>query len=296
MYGVKDSSIKIYVFKGEILNRIFVAKKPLFVSSNGYLGFLKRRDRIKKAGFSGILDPFACGTLVVAYGQYTRLFPFLPKNPKVYQATLWLGLESDSLDIENVKKIHHIQRFSEEYLEDLLKKFCGEISFVPPKYSAKKIDGKKAYELARAGQKVQLKEQIMEIFKIEFLNYSHPFLSFKVWVSEGSYIRSLGELIAKELGCMGGLSYLERLSEGGLVYENEKNLNPLEILGLPKILVEKNQRNILEEKVKNGKKITQEELKIHKDGKYIVQFEDFFSIISKQEREIQYLANRIPLC
>ena len=76
----------------------------------------------------------------------------------------------------------------------------------------------------------------------------------------------------------------------------KKNLNPLEILGLPKILIEKNQRNILEEKVKNGKKITQEELKIHKDGKYIVQFEDFFSIISKQEREIQYLANRIPLC
>ena len=153
MYGVKDSSIKIYVFKGEILNRIFVAKKPLFVSSNGYLGFLKRRDKIKKAGFSGILDPFACGTLVVAYGQYTRLFPFLPKNPKVYQATLWLGLESDSLDIENVKKIHHIQRFSEEYLEDLLKSFVVKFLLFLQNIVPKRLMAKKLMSLQELGKK-----------------------------------------------------------------------------------------------------------------------------------------------
>ncbi|EES89542.1 tRNA pseudouridine(55) synthase TruB [Helicobacter canadensis] len=277
-----------------ILDGIFVAKKPLFVSSNGYLGFLKRRDGAKKAGFSGILDPFACGVLVVAYGQYTRLFPFLKKTPKVYQATLWLGLESDSLDIENIQRIHQVKIFSKEYLKEVLQKFCGKIGFIPPKYSAKKINGKKAYELARAGKEVVLKEQTMEIFKIEFLNYSHPFLSFKVWVSEGSYIRSLGEMIARELGCLGGLSYLERLSEGGLHYEDEKLLNPLEILDLPKVLAINN--GVLKEKVQNGKQITQDELQITKDGKYIVQFEDFFSIISNQENKIQYLANRIPLC
>ncbi|MCI2236006.1 tRNA pseudouridine(55) synthase TruB [Helicobacter sp. CaF467b] len=277
-----------------VLNGIFVAKKPLFVSSNGYLGFLKRRDGVKKAGFSGILDPFACGVLVVAYGQYTRLFPFLKKTPKVYQATLWLGLESDSLDLENIQKIHQTKVFSEDHLKEVLQKFCGKICFIPPKYSAKKINGQKAYELARAGKEVLLKEQTMEIFRIEFLNYSHPFLSFKVWVSEGSYIRTLGEMIAKELDCLGGLSYLERLSEGGLCYEGEKLLDPLEILELPKVLGINNKD--LKEKVKNGKKITQDELQIAKDGKYIVQFEEFFSIISNQENKIEYLANRIPLC
>ena len=95
------------------MNCIFVAKKPLFISSNAYLSQLKRRDKVRKAGFSGILDPFACGTLIVAYGGYTRLFKFLDKNPKVYQATLWLGLESDTLDIEGIKKIHSIQKFKE---------------------------------------------------------------------------------------------------------------------------------------------------------------------------------------
>lgn len=274
------------------MNCIFVAKKPLFISSNTYLSQLKKRDNVKKAGFSGILDPFACGTLIIAYGGHTRLFQFLDKNPKVYQATLWLGLESDTLDIEGIKKIHNIKRFKEERLESLLQSFCGKVSFIPPKYSAKKINGKKAYEIARAGGKVVLKAQEMEVFKIEFLNYSHPFLSFKVWVSEGSYIRSLGELIARRLDCFGSLSYLERLSEGGLVYQNEKKLNPLDILPFPIIKCQEN----FKEAVFNGKRISKEDLKIYKEGKYIVKFEDFFSIILYQEKNIEYLVNRIPLC
>ena len=196
------------------------------------------------------------------------------------------------MDIEGIKKIHSIQKFKEEKLKSLLQSFCGKVSFIPPKYSAKKINGKKAYEIARAGGEVVLKNQEMEVFNIEFLNYCHPFLSFKVWVSEGSYIRSLGELIARELNCFGSLSYLERLSEGGLVYQNEKRLNPLDILPLPVIKCQQN----LKEIVFNGKKISKEDLKIYKEGKYIVKFEEFFSIISYQEKKIEYLANRIPLC
>ncbi|WP_104721998.1 tRNA pseudouridine(55) synthase TruB [Helicobacter mesocricetorum] len=271
---------------------IFVAKKPLFISSNAYLSQLKRRDKVKRAGFSGILDPFACGTLIIAYGGYTRLFRFLEKNPKVYQATLWLGLESDTLDIEGIKEIYNVQKFKEEQLESLLQCFCGKVSFVPPKYSAKKINGKKAYEIARKGGEVALKSQEMEIFKIEFLNYRHPFLSFKVWVSEGSYIRSLGELIARELNCFGSLSYLERLSEGGLVFQNEAKLNPLDILPFPIIECQEN----LRETIFNGRKISKEDLKIYKEGKYIVKFEEFFSIILYQEKKVEYLVNRIPLC
>ncbi|WP_299546607.1 tRNA pseudouridine(55) synthase TruB [uncultured Helicobacter sp.] len=280
------------------LDRIFVAKKPLFITSNQYLGKIKRKYNVKKAGFSGILDPFACGALIVAFGQYTRLFQFIEKSPKVYKATLWLGLCSDSLDLENVRSVQQTAPLELARVKGVLQSFLGQVRFTPPNFSAKKIQGKKAYELARNGEleilKKGLKEQTMQVFKIEFLNYTHPFISFQVSVSEGAYIRSLGALIAKKLDCIGGLSYLERVSEGGLCFENEKALNPLEILPFSKIDLRGDYE--MQELVKNGKKFNPKLLKISENTKYIVQFENFFSIISNKDKNIQYLANRIPLC
>lgn len=277
---------------------IFVAKKPLFISSNHYLNHLKRRFCEKKAGFSGILDPFACGALLVAFGQYTKLFCYLQKSPKVYQATLWLGMESDSLDLENVRQVRSVPKFCEDKIESILQDFIGVVPFIPPKYSAKKIQGLPAYKLARMGKEEllqkHLKEQTMVVEKIEFLNYTHPFISFRVWVNEGAYIRSLGALIAEKLGCVGSLSYLERMSEGGLSYECEKLLNPLEILPFKKL--DFRHDSYLHLFMQNGKKPTSKMLKINEFGKYIVQFEDFFSIISYENQNLQYLANRIPLC
>ncbi|MBX7490038.1 tRNA pseudouridine(55) synthase TruB [Helicobacter turcicus] len=280
------------------MNRIFVAKKPLFISSNVFLSKLKRKYNVKKAGFSGILDPFACGVLVVAFGQYTKLFHFLQKSPKVYKATLWLGLQSDSLDLENVRNVQKTMPLDESKVREVLQSFLGEVRFVPPNFSAKKINGKKAYEFARNGKleilKEGLKEQTMQVFKIEFLNYSHPFISFRTAVSEGAYIRSLGALIAEKLGCIGSLSYLERESEGGLCFKEERALNPLEILPFTRIDLRGDfkMRNCIE----NGKKFNPKLLKISENTKYIVQFEDFFSIISSKNESVQYLANRIPLC
>ncbi len=280
------------------MNCIFVAKKPLFISSNHYLTLLKQRFGERKAGFSGILDPFACGALLVAFGQYTKLFHYLEKSPKVYQATLWLGMESDSLDLENVRQVQSVPKFSQSKIESILQDFVGAVQFVPPKYSAKKIQGIQAYKLARTGKeellKKNLKEQIMLVKKIEFLRYSHPFVSFRVCVNEGAYIRSLGELIAKRLNCKGSLSYLERISEGGLCYEGEKLLNPLEILPFKKL--DFCGDSVLHSLVQDGKRLSSKMLKINEFGKYIVQFEDFFSIISYENQSLQYLVNRIPLC
>lgn len=273
-----------------------MANKPLFVSSNKFLNNLKKRDNVKKGGFSGILDPFACGALIVAYGQYTRLFSFINKEPKVYKATLWLGLKSDSLDIENIMGIYDTPKLSEARVQEVVESFCGEVKFTPPKFSAKKIEGKKAYELARAGEEVILKEEVMKIFKIEFLGYNHPFVSFRVWVSAGSYIRSLGEMIAQKLGTFGALSYLERESEGGFKYEGQKHLNPLEILPFCKINARDLENGELYSKMINGKKLEAKELKIYKEGEYIVYFDEFFSIISYKNHAITYLLNRIPLC
>ena len=139
------------------MNRLFVVKKPMFISSNHYLSKIKRKYKVKKAGFSGTLDPFAKGCLIVAFGQYTKLFRYLKKTPKTYKATLFLGANSQTLDIENITKVDTINPFSINVIEDILNSFKGKIKQIPPKYSAKKIDGKRAYDLARAGEDFAMK-------------------------------------------------------------------------------------------------------------------------------------------
>ena len=133
-------------------NILFVANKPMYISSNKFLNQLKRKYGIKKMGFSGTLDPFACGCLIIAGGQYTKLFRFLKKTPKTYIATLMLGAYSPSLDVEKIEKIENTDSFSKEQITDTLKSFLGKQKQLPPKYSAKKINGQRAYSLMENGQ------------------------------------------------------------------------------------------------------------------------------------------------
>jgi len=271
-------------------NRLFVVNKPLFVSSNQYLGKIKRKYKTKKAGFSGTLDPFAKGCLIVAFGQYTRLFQFLKKTPKRYKATLFLGAYSETLDVEKISKVDIPPKFNYDEVKKVVESFKGKITQIPPKYSAKKIDGIRAYDLARAGKDVDIKKIEVEIFDIKITNYSHPFLSFEAEVSEGTYIRSLGRDIAEKLGVDGSLTYLERLNEGKFVYDNEKALNPLEYLDL-----EKNEYLGDKENLVLGRKLNIEDFKITQKGKYIVEFENYFAIIEIDEN-VKYLLNKVELC
>ena len=117
-------------------NRLFVVNKPINISSNGYLSRIKRKYKVKKAGFSGTLDPFACGVLIIAFGQYTKLFRFLKKSPKTYQATLWLGVSSPTLDIEKIDKIENIPPFQKDLIYDVVSSFEGIFTYYPPKFSA----------------------------------------------------------------------------------------------------------------------------------------------------------------
>ena len=144
-------------------NMLFVAKKPMFISSNKFLNSLKKKYQIKKMGFSGTLDPFATGSIIIATGQYTKLFRFLKKTPKVYIATLMLGANSPTLDIEQIENIQYIKKFDEIKIKEVLNNFIGKQTQIPPKYSAKKINGKKAYELARLNQEINLKEIEIEM-------------------------------------------------------------------------------------------------------------------------------------
>ncbi|PRM90623.1 tRNA pseudouridine(55) synthase TruB [Aliarcobacter cryaerophilus] len=274
--------------KGEI-NKLFVVNKPMFISSNFYLNRFKKAYKNKKAGFSGTLDPFAKGCLIVAFGQYTKLFKYLEKTPKVYKAVVWLGVSSESLDIERIQNIGFQEKLNTDFIKEEIEKLKGEIEYIPPKFSAKRVNGQKAYEIAREGLEFELKSSIMKVFDIKFIRYNHPFISFEVKVSEGTYIRSLAQIFLKNIACVGTLSYLERVNEGKFYFENHKELNPLDFIDLPK-----NNYTGTKEWLEVGKRISKDYLSTKIDGKYIIEVDTFFSIIEIIDDEVKYLLNKVP--
>lgn len=274
--------------KGQ-LNKLLVVNKPIFMSSNFYLNRIKRKYKNKKAGFSGTLDPFAKGCLIVAFGQYAKLFKYLSKTPKTYKAVIWLGVKSKSLDIEEIESIDLIDKLDKSHIIKELNLLKGEIEYIPPKFSAKKIDGKRAYELARNGVEVELNKTKMTIFDTKFVLYNHPFITFEVTVSEGTYVRSFAQILLEKLNTFGTLSYLERLNEGEFFYENEKELNPLDFIKLPV-----NKYLGTTEWLEKGKKIGIDYVEKKDNGKYLILTEKFFSIIEIVDNDIKYLINKVP--
>lgn len=270
------------------MNRLFVVNKPIFRTSNGYMGYVKRKYHTKKVGFSGTLDPFATGCLIVATGQYTKLFQYLDKTPKSYKATLWLGVNSPSLDIEKIDYIRIIEAIPIAKIEQSILSLKGELEYYPPKFCAKKVGGKRAYELARDGLDVDLKPITSTIYDIKLLNYKHPFVHFEATVSEGTYIRSLGAIIADSLGVDGTLSSLHRIHEGKFYYDGEKALNPFEHLNTPTNIYTGN-----EEYLELGKKLTVEYFEDKDDGVYLIETSNFFSIIEIRDSIVTYRFNRI---
>jgi tRNA pseudouridine55 synthase len=273
-------------------NRLFVAKKPIFIGSNAFLSQIKRRYGVKKAGFSGTLDPFACGVLIIAFGQYTKLFRFLSKTPKTYRAVLWLGAVSETLDIEKVERIEEVAPLDPTIVREAVESFVGDYDYIPPRYSAKKVNGRRAYEMARAGEEIEMAPCRSRIDAIRFLHYRHPFVTFEADVSEGTYIRSLGASIAEKLGCSGSLSYLERLREGKFVYEGERALDPIEYLEPPQNRYLGDPQDLM-----LGKKLNKSVFEIKDPGTYTVVFGDFFAIVEIDENErVHYLLNKVQRC
>jgi tRNA pseudouridine55 synthase len=271
--------------------RLFVAYKPPFISSNRFLGKLKRKYGVKKGGFSGTLDPFAEGVLVIAFGRYTKLFQFLEKSPKRYRATLLLGGVSPTLDIEKVERIDSIPPFSREEIEGVFSHFLPGYFQYPPIYSAKKVAGERAYRLAEKGKDLELKPVQVEVKGIKLIDYSHPFLTIEAEVGEGCYIRSLGADIGKKLGTTAFLTSLVRLNEGKFIYQCEQPLNPIDYLPFPKNLYRGSLEDIL-----NGKSLSPSQFEKEIPGRYWVPVgEKFFSIIEiTPQFKVKYLLNLLP--
>ncbi len=271
------------------MNRLFVAYKPSGVGSNLFLSKLKRKYQSKKAGFSGTLDPFAKGVLIIGIGSYTKLFRFLNKAPKRYRATLWLGAKSDSLDTEMIENVAILEALRAQDIERVVKSLEGELEYEPPIFSAKHINGQRAYDLARAGKKVVLDKVHATIYETKLLHYRHPFVTFEATVSEGTYIRSLGKIIANRLGIENGsLSALERLNEGMFFYENEKALDIKKVLNIPQNYYLGDYEN-----VRFGRVLALEDLKIQESGTYWLDNGENISIITIVENEVKYELGRI---
>lgn len=178
-----------------------------------------------KVGHSGTLDPLATGLLVVAIGSYTKKLPDLIKQNKTYDIQIYLGKTSDTGDAEGrLTEISNIKP-SRPQIVQTISKFVGDITQIPPKYSAIKVNGQRAYNLARAGKQFNIKPRKVKIQFIELIEYNYPTLSLVADVSSGTYIRSLSEEIGNELGCGAYLQALRRTKVGAFMLRDAISLD-----------------------------------------------------------------------
>jgi tRNA pseudouridine55 synthase len=194
---------------------ILIIDKPLDWTSHDVVGKLRKLLRTKRIGHTGTLDPFATGVLIMLVGKATRLAQFLDKDVKEYEAVIQFGFETDTGDLTGTQTAKGTKNnVSAEEIEQVLPDFRGEISQVPPMYSAKKVDGKKLYELARKGIEIERKPVNITIYKLEFLETDGETANIRVACSAGTYIRTLAEDIGRKLEICGHLTSLRRIKAG----------------------------------------------------------------------------------
>ena len=186
-------------------------------------GALTRRMGVKKlkVGHAGTLDPLATGVMILCTGRATRRIEELQAGVKEYVATIALGATTPSYDLETeIDATYPTEHITRELVEEILQKFHGRIEQIPPAFSAVKVDGKRAYELARKGREVELKPKILVIDEIELLEYSQSSITIRVVCSKGTYIRALARDIGAALGSGGHLTALRRTKVGDVAIEN----------------------------------------------------------------------------
>ncbi|MEQ1560014.1 MAG: tRNA pseudouridine(55) synthase TruB [Methyloglobulus sp.] len=215
---------------------ILLLDKRLGVSSNRALQEVKRLYNAKKAGHTGSLDPLATGLLPICFGEATKVSGMMLDDNKRYQVTVQLGIKTDTGDLEgSIIETKPVPEFSEKSIKVILNKFTGAIDQVPPMYSALKYNGKKLYELARAGTTVERKARHITIFELKLLAVEKDSLELEVYCSKGTYIRSLAEDIGEELGCGATVKTLRRLQAGQFHIEQSYSLEQLRDLDIQQL-------------------------------------------------------------
>jgi tRNA pseudouridine55 synthase len=215
-----------------------VLDKPFGLGSTQAVGRVRRLFGAEKAGHGGTLDPLASGVLPIALGEATKTVPFVMDGRKEYRFTLRLGEARSTEDAEGEVTATSDSRPADDAIRAALPAFVGEIEQVPPVFSALKVGGKRAYDLARAGAAVELRPRKVTIERLELLGRpDRDHADFVVGCGKGTYIRSLGRDLAVALGTVGHLSALRRTVAGPFREEAAISLSKLEALGhIPPLL------------------------------------------------------------
>ncbi|MGV3607358.1 MAG: tRNA pseudouridine(55) synthase TruB [Planctomycetaceae bacterium] len=202
--------------------------KPAGMTSRDVVNRIQRVVRPAKVGHAGTLDPLATGVLIVLVGNATRLTDYAHLHDKTYVGEFRLGQWSDTEDIEgNVIAEENPRIPTREELEGLLPRFVGEISQRPPAYSALKVGGERAYDLARQGKAVELASRMIEVHSIKVLKFEYPHLQMEITCGSGTYIRSLGRDVAEAAGTCAVMTSLVRTRIGPWHLQNAKQLEEL---------------------------------------------------------------------
>lgn len=269
------------------------------ISSNFVVTSIKKMLKVKKVGHTGTLDPLACGVLPICIGNATKISEYLLSKDKIYRVGIKFGILTDTYDLEGkiLKEDKNFKINSSKLLE-VIKTFVCEYDQIPPKYSALKINGNRAYDLARRGIDFQLEPRRVKIYSIDNIEIVNEDCYFTVKCSKGTYIRSLCNDIGEKLGTYGTMIFLERISSGKFSIDSsikfndlteeiiKKNIIPLDkVLNIPKLNIEHKEtmRLLLNGvKVKNPKYINRIQ-----EGTYFIYDNNNIKGICK--RELDYL-------
>lgn len=214
--------------KGDKVDGWINLDKPVGMTSTQAFAKVRRYLNAQKAGHAGTLDPLASGILPIALGEATKTIPYVQDSLKTYYFAVTWGEERDTDDAEGAVTATSDVRPTRDQINAVLPRYTGEISQMPPRYSALKIDGQRAYDLARAGQDVVLEARNVYIEWIELLETTENTAIFRCFCGKGTYVRSLARDIARDLGTCGYISLLRRESVGGFTLESSISLDKLE--------------------------------------------------------------------
>ena len=207
------------------VNGWVILDKPLEVTSTQAVSIVRRAFGAAKAGHSGTLDPLASGILPIALGEATKTIPFVMDARKDYDFTVTWGAETATDDREGEVTITHGHRPSEDEIKVILPRFTGRIEQIPPLYSAIKVGGKRAYDLARNNEEMELKARDADIFALSCHDHHETESHFKVTTGKGVYVRSLARDIARALGTAGHIKTLRRCRVGPFALDRSISLD-----------------------------------------------------------------------
>ena len=271
-----------------MLNGILVVNKQQGWTSFDAVNYLKKQLKMKHIGHLGTLDPMATGVLPITLGSATKLFDMFLNKTKTYRAKFEFGYSTDSLDAtgkfsEKTDKIP-----TEEEIKAVLGEFIGEIEQMPPQFSAKKINGRKACDIARAGGVAELKPKLITIKDIKFISYKNNVLELEIECGAGTYIRAIGRDLAEKLNSLATMTSLVRTQVGVFNLENSIDVKTLSIEEISKSIISIDsvfQNLSTLDDVEIAKRLLNGQTVISnlKDGEYRLYFDDKFVALAKCE-------------